>query len=386
MKKEDLKKSLLKIAFKPLTLLNIIKKKDERLIFFYTNLGFRDNVRAFYNYLIEHGYNERYRIVVSANDFEDYKYKEPKHVTFVDNKEGIKYFLRAKYAFYCFGKYPIKPSKKQTVVNLWHGTPLKRIGNLEDGCEHIDYHFFTKVIASAPMYQPIMADIFGCKEEDVDVLGNPRNDEMFKVNKIIDTAILRGARRLFVWLPTYRDDNKDMLVPILSEGDLDELNKFLKTKNWRMVIKPHPLQNISSKDEKYSHIDVFTEKQLCDNDMSVYTILRNADALITDYSSVMFDYLMLDRPIGFAMDDFDEYKNNRGFIFENPEEFMPGAKLTDLEKIKNFLSSVDYEIDNYKEDRERVNSMVNLYNDGRSAMRIAANYLDNEPTEEDEDY
>ena len=378
MDKAEMKKSMLKIAFKPLTLLNMMKKKDKRLIFFYSNLGFRDNVKAFYDYLIENNYNEKYYIVVSINDFEDYVHKAPKHVKFVDNKEGIKYFMKAKYAFYCFGKYPIKPAKSQMVVNLWHGTPLKRIGNLEEGKEQIDYNFFTKVVASSPMYQPIMADIFGCSEEDVDVLGNPRNDEMFKVNQILDTAILRGARRLIVWLPTYREYKDDMLVPLLSRSDLEDLNKFLKMKNWRMIIKLHPLQEASLNEMKYSHIDIYNEKQLRDNDMSVYTILRNADALITDYSSVFFDYLMLDRPIAFVTEDFDEYKKKRGFIFDKPEDFMPGPRLKDLDQMKNFLSSVDYGIDTYRDDRHEVNAMVNTYNDGRSAMRIATNYLDNE--------
>ncbi len=371
-----MKKSLLKIAFKPLTLLNMLKKKDERLIFFYSNLGFRDNVKAFYDFLIEHNYNEKFYIVVSINDYEQYQLHSPKHVKFVDNKEGIKYFMKAKYAFYCFGKYPIKPAKSQMVVNLWHGTPLKRIGNLEDGCEQIDYHFFTKVIASSPLYQPIMADIFGCDEADVDVLGNPRNDEMFKINNILDTAILRGARRLIVWLPTYREYEDDFIVPVLNEVELEDLNHFLKMKNWRMIIKLHPLQEASVKDMKYSHIDIYNEKQLTDNEMSVYTILRNADALITDYSSVMFDYLMLDRPIGFITKDFDEYKEKRGFIFDNPEDFMPGPRLENLDQIKNFLSSVDYGIDTYRDDRHEVNKLVNTYNDGRSAMRIAAAYLD----------
>ncbi|MBR2191154.1 MAG: hypothetical protein IJ883_05995, partial [Eubacterium sp.] len=79
MDKAEFKKSLLKIAFKPLTLLNMIKKKDKRLIFFYSNLGFRDNVKAFYDFLIEHNYNEKYYFVVSINDYEDYQFNAPKH-------------------------------------------------------------------------------------------------------------------------------------------------------------------------------------------------------------------------------------------------------------------------------------------------------------------
>ena len=130
-----MKKEILKIGFKPLSLVNKFIKKNEKLIFFYSNLGFRDNVRAFYEYLIAQKYNEEYQIVVSINDVADYKEQAPKNVTFVNNRQGIPYFLRAKYGFYCFGKYPIKPSGQQTIVNLWHGTPLKKIGNLEKGLE-----------------------------------------------------------------------------------------------------------------------------------------------------------------------------------------------------------------------------------------------------------
>ena len=65
-------KEVLKVFFKPLTWFNKAIKKDEKLIFFYTNLGFRDNVKAFYDYLIRKNYNDDYRIVVSSNDYEKY--------------------------------------------------------------------------------------------------------------------------------------------------------------------------------------------------------------------------------------------------------------------------------------------------------------------------
>lgn len=67
-----MKKAILRVFFKPLTIINRINKKDEKLIFFYSNLGFRDNVKAFYDYLIENNYNEQFKIVVSINDWEQY--------------------------------------------------------------------------------------------------------------------------------------------------------------------------------------------------------------------------------------------------------------------------------------------------------------------------
>lgn len=370
-----MKKTILRIFFKPLTLINKVIPKDKNLIFFYSNLGFRDNVKGFYDYLIEAKYNEKYKIVVSINDFEEYVDKAPKNVSFIDNKKGIKVFMKAKYAFYCFGKYPIKPSKKQTVINLWHGTPLKKLGNLEKGCEKIDYNFFTKIITASEMYVPIMAEIFGCKESQVEVFGYPRNDEMFKHNKLVDVSVRRGCNKLFIWLPTYREYNDDFLVSILEDKHFEMLNRFLAEQNCRLVIKLHPLQQINVSGMKYSHIDIITQQQLNKQNMSVYSLLRNADALITDYSSVYFDYMLLDRPIAFAIDDIANYQDKRGFVFENPKDYMPGMNINNAEDVVSFMTDVIEGNDSFAEERRRVNDIVNKYKDGNASECIARHFI-----------
>ena len=370
-----MKKAILRVFFKPLTIINRIKKKDEKLIFFYSNLGFRDNVKAFYDYLIENNYNEQFKIVVSINDWEQYVKRAPKNVTFINNKQGIKWFMKAKYAFYCFGKYPIKPSKKQTVINLWHGTPLKRIGHLEKGCENIDYDFFSKVLTSAPMYKPIMADIFGCTENRVEVMGNPRNDEMFKKDRIKDDYIKGGAGKLILWLPTYREYDEGFIISILNKDELNSLNTYLMDNNIKMIVKLHPLQIADTQEIELSHIKFITQDELNRSDMTVYTLLRNADGLITDYSSVYFDYMLLNRPIGFAVEDMEKYKNKRGFIFDNPKEYMPGPEIRNLSDIEEFIENIVSGNDLYKEARESVNDKINYYKDGNCCKRVAETFI-----------
>lgn len=370
-----MKKAILRVFFKPLTIINRIKKKDEKLIFFYSNLGFRDNVKAFYDYLIENNYNEQFKIVVSINDWEQYVKRAPKNVTFINNKQGIKWFMNAKYAFYCFGKYPIKPSKKQTVINLWHGTPLKRIGHLEKGCENIDYDFFSKVLTSAPMYKPIMADIFGCTENRVEVMGNPRNDEMFKKDRIKDYYIKGGAGKLILWLPTYREYDEGFIISILNKDELNSLNTYLMDNNIKMIVKLHPLQTADTQGIELSHIKFITQDELNRSDMTVYTLLRNADGLITDYSSVYFDYMLLNRPIGFAVEDMEKYKNKRGFIFDNPKEYMPGPEIRNLSDIEEFIENIVSGNDLYKEARESVNNKINYYKDGNCCKRVAETFI-----------
>jgi CDP-glycerol glycerophosphotransferase (TagB/SpsB family) len=365
-----MKKNILRWCFKPLSWLNKIIKKDNK-IFIYSNLGFRDNVKAFYNYLIGESYNDKYEIIVSINDYERYVSDAPYNVTFKGNKQGIWDFIKSKYAFYCFGKYPIKPSNKQTVVNLWHGTPLKKIGNLEKGCENTDYNFFTFVVTAAPDYKQIMADIFGCRKNQVEVLGNPRNDELFMKDAEVDNRVRGDFSKVIAWLPTYREYNKDYVISILSRNDIEKLNEKLKHNNIRLIIKLHPLQEATIEKKEYSNILMINQRDLEDMNMTVYSILRNADGLITDYSSVFFDYLMLDRPIAFTVDDIDQYKNQRGFIFDNPYEYMPGMKIKNYIDVEMFINDISNDEDLYADDRAKVNEKVNYYRDGNSAKRVA---------------
>ncbi|MBQ7799751.1 MAG: hypothetical protein IJ370_04600 [Oscillospiraceae bacterium] len=93
-----------KILFLPLTLLNKFIPKKSHNILFYSNLGFRDNVKALYDYMIAEGYNDSFEIVVSTDEFEQYRNSAPQNVKFVSLKKGILPFLFSKYVFYSFGK------------------------------------------------------------------------------------------------------------------------------------------------------------------------------------------------------------------------------------------------------------------------------------------
>ena len=210
-----MKKKILRICFKPLSICNRLIKKNKKIIFFYSNLGFRDNVKAFYDYLIEKEYNKTFQIIVSANDYEKYREQAPDNVLFVGNKQGIRWFIKAKYAFYCFGKYPIKPSKKQIVVNLWHGMPLKKIGNMEEGLERVDYNYFTYIVATSQLFVPILQKSFRCDASQVIITGQPRNDVLFRENHLMDQAIRKGAEKVVVWLPTYREEKKEFPIPVI---------------------------------------------------------------------------------------------------------------------------------------------------------------------------
>ena len=158
----------------------IIPKRNKRIVL-YSNWGFRDNLRTLYQYLVDNGYQEEYEIICASNNF--YHLEKEKDVKYVSIYRGLYYFLTSKYFFYSFGKYPIKPAPNQMVVNLWHGMPLKKIGNLEEGLENVDYNFFTKLVSSSDYFTPIMKAAFNATDEQILLVGNIRNDELFEEEK-----------------------------------------------------------------------------------------------------------------------------------------------------------------------------------------------------------
>ena len=165
-----------------LDIINRLIKKDKESIFIYSNLGFRDNIKAIFDYLIENKYNSEFRITVSLNNYEEYEktYQNLNipNIKFVSNLKGVFSFFRCKYCFYCFGKYPIKPAPGQVVFNLWHGMPLKRIGNMVKGCEKVNYNYFTHLLCTSEFFRDIMKKSFNCSDNEIVICGQPRTDNM----------------------------------------------------------------------------------------------------------------------------------------------------------------------------------------------------------------
>ena len=330
----------------------MIPKKSKRIVL-YSNWGFRDNLRTLYQYLVDNGYQEEYDIICASNDF--YHLEKDKNVKYVSIYRGLYYFLTSKYFFYSFGKYPIKPAPNQMVVNLWHGMPLKKIGNLEEGLENVDYNFFTKLVSSSDFFTPIMKAAFNATNEQMLLVGNIRNDELFKEKQ--DKRI--------IWMPTYRNsknyhDSQDALIFSLEEVDFRKIEQLLLKYGYQLYIKLHPLEESRLQVQiNHSTIHLLTEEIISEQYGTLYTFLGTTSALITDYSSVFLDYYLLNRPVAFTINDYEEYKDKRGFVFEDVKSLMVGSVIRDSHDLLEFLESVMKSEDSYIEERTKVNDKVN---------------------------
>ena len=350
-----------------------INHKQDKILF-YTDLGFRDYVKALYDYLIENGFNEKYEIICATNDYAKFIHNKPQHVTFKNKWWGFLDYFSAGYVFYCFGRIPILPGKNQNVVQLWHGSPLKAASQKMLDSYSADKLFFTHIIASSDFFVSVLSQWFTFPKEKIVVCGQPRNDLLF-TNTHYDFGTYE---KLIVWLPTFRnsaqmgnDSSQNQIIPIFQESEFAELNEFLKSKQVKIIVKLHPVQNIDT----YNTVDLeqfilLSNDEFMRREMDLYRLCSQADALITDYSSIYFDYLLLNRPIGFTEDDIDIYADNRGFSVKNQDECKPGFRIKTKQDFYQFVNDVVTGNDNFASERENVNRWANTYTDNKSSERV----------------
>ena len=131
------------------------------------------------------------------------------------------------------------------------------------------------------------------------------------------------------------------------------MNDVLKKHNILLVLKPHPAQDLSViKTENLSNFVIFTNEDLNKNNISLYEFLGQTDALITDYSSVYYDYLLTDKPIAITTDDLEEYKKVFEFVYDNIYDVIKG------EYINNFEENINELFENLYTNPEKIDADV----------------------------
>ena len=138
-----------------------------------------------------------------------------------------------------------------------------------------------------------------------------------------------------------------------------------------MIIKLHPFQDRSEVFcEGCSHIHLIENEDLVEQDIPINRLLGQADALISDYSSAAVDFMLLDKPIAFMLEDVKEYEKSRGFVFENIREWIPGKEVFTFEDVCAFIEEVASGQDKTKKRRQDLRSRMHKYSDDKNCQRI----------------
>ena len=108
-------------------------------------------------------------------------------------------------------------------------------------------------------------------------------------------------------------------------------------------------------------------------EVRLYELIGVCDGLLSDYSSVAVDYLLLNRPLGYVLADYEIYKEKRGFVFDDPLEYMPGEKIYNAEDMIKYLKHLSEGTDTYMQ--ERAQMLLQMHNKTESYCKRLAEYL-----------
>lgn len=362
-------------------------------------MDFADNARALFEYMLSKEYNKNYELVWIVNnpkDFNDlngYNYNAIENVRFVSIADSVsdditardeyyRLLFTAKYIFmtdsYGFAR---NCRKNQIRIQLWHGCGFKTRVNFSS-CEHrYEYN-----IVVSELYRKIHKKIYGLRDDQVVITGYPKQDWLRKPyeKSLPDILEIKKTSKYIFWLPTFRmaddklselnqyDLSTETTLPIVATYEqLTELNNLLCSLDISLIIKFHPfLKKENIRQFKYSNILGLSNDDLVDRDLVINRLLADADALISDYSSAAIDYLSLNRPIAFTLDDVEEYEKSRGFVFDNIKDWLPGAEIFTFDNLKNFVTEIGRNEDSTYSKRRRLTKELNWFQDDQNCKRV----------------
>lgn len=356
---------------------------------------FSDNAKALFEYMLEKEYNKKYSLVWMVKCPDDYdKYAGIENVEFVsyeweneeDKELSNKYFHAmyfAKYFFFTDTHFWLRNCRTgQLRVNLWHGCGFKDRKKKNGPCRKC-YDFMT---VNSDAYAAIHAEEYGCDAEQMLVTGLAKQDWLFKG---IDLPIhellgIQKSDKYIFWLPTFRMaakglerlneyilDSETGLPIITTDMKMRELDDVLKSLDMTLIIKLHPVQDNSLiVHKRYNNIAIVDNKVLTAMDLHINSLLSQANAIISDYSSVAVDFLLLDRPVGFTLDDLQEYENSRGFVFNPIKDYLPGKEIYNFDQFIDFIKEVSQGLDSSRTRRHMLLSIFHKFNDGQNCERI----------------
>lgn len=274
-------------------------------------------------------------------------------------------------------------NRKTLVFNLWHGTPIKKIGfdaldsNIDKAKLGVSARrsiksllpkalfsslkaFVTKktyYLASSEVVSKVLQSAMGAKQTDIIIEGYPKLDHLINAEKNLASGNI-------LYAPTYRgtyNSENDLLTEFGFEPE--QVNTWLQQNNKQLVIRLHPANNlpedIADKLNDFSHIRVGDSRDL-------YESLIDYELVITDFSSLYYDCLAINVPVLLAPFGLESYIQNDRPLYFTPEELYPYATATDWPSLIELLPTLYQE----KRDLTAIRNKFYCEHNGQASKKL----------------
>lgn len=357
----------------------VIEKPDDKTVVFESFQGrsVACNPKALYEAMKSEPQYKDYQLIWSLRNT-DRDDLTGNHTSVVKFESFQYYRALAKAKYWVFNSNPrpfLKPRKNQVFLQTWHGTPLKKIGcdvektgNALTEISEIKRIYTGESRKISYMISPSeyctekfisafqMKDVN--KEDKVLTTGYPRNDYLFKATEKDSQEIksklnIPKDKKVILYAPTFRDDKYSAAAGFELANYIDfDLAKKNLGEDYVILFRAHYF--ISQRLDVSQYQGFVYDVSNVEDINTLYVI---SDILVTDYSSVFFDYANLKRPIVFFMADFNEYKNNlRDFYIDVNQ--LPGPVVDNQEELFKYIArfAKEFTVDEkYKEFNDKYN-------------------------------
>lgn len=353
-----------------LSFIDWLSPKDDKLILFGSELGrgMTGSPKALYDWITE-----------CHPDYDAHFFQHPKNVRLGG---WIKWFMMNMPLFFkcrhIVTSHPtndffpfISWSKRKNTINTWHGTPIKT-GFYTDASRHLNHLPFVDrisritdhMLVSSKLEGALISEAFQLDPLKLSYTGHPRNDIALK-KKGTGKVELSPFQYYVLYAPTYRRDKPTEIFPF-PDFDPVALQDFLEKNKMAILLRKHIDDPMPAAIDEIPNVIDFSFAVCPD----IYTRIHEMDMLITDYSSLYVDYLLLDRPCAFVPYDLKEYENKRGLSLDNYAHWMAGDVVLTMDELIRALQELTENKDRHADRRRQVRDVFHIHQDAGSCERV----------------
>lgn len=377
----------------PLYGISFLFPRNKNIWLFGSTFGrrFADNPRYLYMYLNAHNEENIRPIWITHNrDVERTLKAHHLECYYYHSMRGIWYALRG--YVYLFDNYSkdicfwLSGGAKK--INLWHGTGNKKANhdNEFDRIRHPKNRWekFTTflrrisdekpshyILATSEPLAIISKSAFNTNNVIID--GYPRNDVILDkgfnnfFTKIEQECLekigewKKSGKYLVLYMPTFRESEEDFFQVM----SLEVFNEFLIENNMVFISKLHPKSKLNKRFAEIQCSNIYC----IDAQVDPYTFMGQVDMLVTDYSSVYSDFMLLNRPVVGFFYDYKKYTMNTRDSYVSFDEYMPELKATTMKELEECIVEARMN-DPCRENRKKSCNRMFLYQDSNASMRL----------------
>lgn len=366
---------------------NLFYKTRKYILIENCNGKYADSVKEVYENL---DYPYKYFVVNSKTTFKTLK-SQQKSVLLKGSAKYFYYLAKSKvYVTNTMINYEITHRLDMTIVSIFHGFGTKKTPShyeLKYNYQRFykDFNNLDYIICLSDRDKTYFGDGV-IEKEDIEKkflpLGLPRNDIFFNdslreklLKKYQATYCFEKYNKIILYAPTWREVvNKkpsEYLWPF-NRVETKQLLGYLEKNNYLLVIRPHPYFNKYTNEIDQIIIEHPNTKIITNHDIEdSQEILLLSDILITDYSSIFVDFLLLNRPIFYLDIDLKEYLDSRGLCIDYYNDLhTPGWKVRNMDHLLHHLKQLDRNIDDYQHIRNESRAFYHKFLDGYSTKRV----------------